>query len=127
LQHLLIIGIGGFIGAIFRYLISGVVQDFSKSIHFPYGTMSVNLLGCFIIGLLIHLVEYRGMFSPEVRLFVFLGLLGSFTTFSTFALETNSLLNDVQWLQGFTNILVTNVLGLAMVFAGRGLSQIIWR
>ena len=62
-QNLLIIGIGGFIGAISRYLVSGAVQNLSKSYDFPYGTMSVNLLGCFIIGILIQLVEYRGLFS----------------------------------------------------------------
>lgn len=127
MQNLLIIGLGGFIGAISRYWISGAVQNLSKSYNFPYGTMSVNLLGCFIIGLLIHLVEYRGMFSPEARLFVFIGLLGGFTTFSSFALETNNLLGDSQWLQGFANIMVTNVLGLAMVFAGRAFSQLMWR
>ena len=65
LQNLLIIGIGGFIGAISRYLVSGAVQNLTKSYDFPYGTMSVNLLGCFIIGILIQLVEYRGLFSPE--------------------------------------------------------------
>ena len=127
LQNLLIIGIGGFIGAISRYWISGAVQNLSKSYNFPYGTMSVNLLGCFVIGILIQLVEYRGLFSPETRLFVFIGLLGGFTTFSTFALETTNLLRESQWLQGFTNIMITNGFGLLLVLAGRALSQLIWR
>ena len=127
LQNLLIIGIGGLVGAISRYLVSGAVQNLSKSYNFPYGTMGVNLLGCFIIGLLIQLVEYRGIFSPEVRLFVFIGLLGGFTTFSSFALESTNLLRESQWLQGLTNIMVTNVFGLGMVLAGRALSQLIWR
>ena len=72
---LLIIGLGGFAGAILRYGLSGAIQSTSKSISFPFGTLGVNLIGCFFIGLFSYLVETRGMFSPETRLFLAIGLL----------------------------------------------------
>ena len=85
---LLAIGAGGFVGAILRYLISGLVQNLSGSIRFPFGTLAVNVIGCLFIGLLVYLVETRSMFGAAARMFVFIGLLGSFTTFSTFGNET---------------------------------------
>jgi len=77
---LLIIGLGGFVGAILRYSISGAIQSASRSISFPFGTLGVNVIGCFFIGLFSYLVETRGLFTPETRLFLAIGLLGSLTT-----------------------------------------------
>ena len=79
--RLCVVGLGGFVGAVCRYLISGWVQDRSGSIAFPFGTMTVNLLGCLLIGVLTFLVETRSFFSVETRTFLLIGLLGSFTTF----------------------------------------------
>ena len=79
-----IIGSGGFLGALARYGLSGAVHSWIPFTTFPYGTVVVNLLGCFGIGALTGLAESRQMFGPEFRAFALIGLLGGFTTFSTF-------------------------------------------
>ncbi len=121
------IGLGGFIGAIFRYLVSGWVQDRSGSIAFPFGTLSVNLVGCFIIGLLTFLVETRSFFSVETRSFLFIGLLGSFTTFSTFGNETLVLIRGgrMDMAALYTGLHV--IAGVFMVWLGRLAASGIWR
>jgi len=127
LWKLCIIGGGGFVGAVLRYLVSGWVQYRSGSIVFPFGTMSVNLLGCLLIGLLTFLVENRSMFSPEVRSFVLIGLLGAFTTFSTFGNETLTLIRDSRLDLAVLNVGVQVVAGVSMVWLGRVLAALIWR
>lgn len=123
----IVIGLGGGLGAILRYLLSGWVQTWSKSIGFPYGTLAVNLIGCLLIGLLSGLVESRGLFSPEVRLFVIVGLLGGFTTFSALGNETFNLILSREGLLAFLNLAVHIIFGLGMVWAGRILAATLWR
>jgi len=125
--RILCVGMGGFLGAILRYVISGRVQEWSKSIDFPYGTLVVNLLGCLVIGLLSYLSETRSMFSPEVRLCVFVGLLGSFTTYSTFSNEAMVLLGDGKHLAALAYIGTHLFLGLGAVWLGHMLAWQIWR
>jgi CrcB protein len=127
LQKMLLVGFGGFAGSVFRYLASGYVQDASGSIGFPYGTIAVNLTGCFIIGFLSYLADARGVFSAEARTFIFIGILGGFTTFSTFGNETMNLLRDRQTLLAIANIGVQIIAGLFLVWAGRLLAYLIWR
>jgi fluoride exporter len=122
-----VIGLGGSLGAILRYLLSGAVQNWSKSVSFPYGTLAVNLLGCLLIGFLSGLTETRAIFSPEARLFIFIGLLGGFTTFSTFGNETFNLILSRESLLVFLNLTLHIVLGLGMVWGGRILATLIWR
>lgn len=122
-----LIGLGGGLGAILRYLLSGAVQNWSKSVSFPYGTLAVNLLGCLLIGFLSGLTETRAIFSPEARLFIFIGLLGGFTTFSTFGNETFNLILSRESLLVFLNLTLHIVLGLGMVWGGRILATLIWR
>lgn len=121
------IGLGGFIGAILRYQVSGWVQDRSGSILFPFGTASVNIIGCFVIGLLTFLVETRSYFSVETRAFILIGLLGSFTTFSTFGSETLGLIRggrmDMAALYAGGQV----VIGVFMVWFGRLVAAGIWR
>jgi len=121
------IGLGGFVGAVLRYLVSGWVQDRSGSIIFPYGTAAVNLIGCFIIGLLTFLVETRSFFSVETRAFILIGLLGSFTTFSTFGNETLALLRSGRIDMAAIYAGGQVVIGLIMVWLGRLLAAGIWR
>ncbi len=125
--RLCIIGLGGFTGAILRYLISGLVQHKSGSIIFPFGTMAVNLLGCFFIGALTLLIETRSLFSMEVRGFLLIGLLGAFTTFSTFGNETLSLVRDGRIDLAALNAGVQVIAGLLMVWLGRIIAAGIWR
>lgn len=125
--NMLIVGLGGFIGAIFRYALGGWVQDWSKSVGFPYGTLAVNLLGCLLIGWLSQLADSRNLFNPEFRLLVFIGLLGAFTTFSTFGLETMTLLRDNRVILALSNVMVHVVFGLGMVWVGRLIARLIWR
>jgi CrcB protein len=127
MSKILIIGLGGSIGAILRYLISGYVQHLSKSIGFPYGTLFVNIFGCFIIGMLFHLSDTHGVFSSQSRSLIFIGILGSFTTFSTFGNETMNLFSESENLMASANIVAHIVLGLGAVWLGRVSGYLIWR
>ncbi len=110
------IGIGGAAGAVLRYLVSGWVYRFSTG-FFPWGTLAINLLGSFIIGLLWGFFEVS-IVSQNLRLFLFMGILGSFTTFSTFSLESFSLLRDGEYGLLLLNVILSVVLGISLVFAG---------
>lgn len=90
--NILLVGLGGFAGAVARYLLGGWVLHHTLSAKFPWSTFAVNLLGCLIIGLLSGLAERLEWFSPSMRLLLLTGLLGGFTTFSAFGLETMHLL-----------------------------------
>jgi len=99
-------------------MISGWVQRLVVTGVFPYGTLVVNVLGCFLIGILGGLAEYRQVLEPGQRLFLMIGVLGGFTTFSTFAFETLSLMQDAELLKSLVNTLLQVCLGLAAAFAG---------
>ena len=120
-----IIGLGGFVGAVLRYLVAGGVHTLTKSAAFPFGTMTVNVVGCLLIGLGGGLMESRQFFSPEWRAFLFVGILGSFTTFSTFGLETFNLAKQGQWMACFGYVGFRLVRGWAAVFGGYLLSRLI--
>ena len=125
--NLFYVGLGGFIGAVLRYFVSGGVQKWTQSIDFPYGTLAVNLIGCLVIGMLTRMDEMRSLLSPEVRLFLLIGFLGAFTTYSTFSNEAVNLINDRQFDLMLLYMTAHLVLGLAAVFAGRFLTYWIWR
>ena len=94
-----LVGSGGFIGALARYGLSGLMQRQVPLTTFPYGTLVVNLLGCLLIGVIAGLVESRQLFGPEFRTFALIGLLGGFTTFSAFGYETFVMLKDDKYIQ----------------------------
>ena len=119
-----LIGSGGFLGALARYGLSGLVQRQLSLTTFPYGTIVVNLLGCLFIGLLGGLAESRQLFGSEFRIFVLIGLLGGFTTFSTFGYETFLMIRDAEYLRAATNVAVHVVLGLSLVWLGYTLTSI---
>ncbi len=127
MQNLILIGIGGFMGAILRYGVSGIIQNWSKSVQFPYGTLMVNLLGCLLIGALSQVAETRGVISSEARSFIFIGLLGAFTTFSAFGNDTVSLFREGENLLSFINIGLHLVLGLSAVWLGQTLVTQPWK
>ena len=122
-----LVALGGAVGSVSRYLLGTWVQTTSQSIDFPYGTLSVNLIGCFVIGFLSQLVETRGAFTPEIRALVFMGILGGFTTFSAFGNDTMNLLREGETLNALMNIGANMILGLALVWFGRMVAFWIWR
>ena len=124
--NILLVGIGGFIGSIARYLASGYVQQITQSADFPYSTLAVNLIGCFVIGVLAELADARGVFTTESRAFVFVGVLGGFTTFSSFSNETMNLMRDGETLPALANVTVHIVVGLGAVWLGRLVAHAIW-
>jgi len=118
---LFVIALGGAAGAVLRYLVSGFALTFMGS-GFPWGTLCVNLIGSFAIGLLAGIFE-SVVVSANLKIFLFVGLLGAFTTFSTFSLENAKLLQDGQWLYMFINVTASCILGLLLVFAGLTISK----
>jgi fluoride exporter len=123
----LIIGLGGFIGSVLRYWVSGFAQNLFKTAVFPIGTAIVNLIGCFLIGLLFYLSESRGAFTDQWRAFIFVGILGGFTTFSAFSNESFNLLRGGQSALALLNIISQVVVCLAAVWLGRALAWWLWR
>lgn len=122
--NIILVGTGGFTGAVLRYLVSGWAQKISGSGFFPFGTMAVNIAGCLVIGILGGFADNIEIFSPSVRLFVFIGVLGGFTTFSTFGYETMALLRDREIFFALANVVLSVVLGLAFVWLGYAISNI---
>jgi CrcB protein len=127
MEKILLVGAGGFIGSVLRYLLSGLAQDLARREDFPFGTLAVNVIGCLAIGLLSQVAESRGALSPEVRACVMIGILGGFTTFSSFGNETVSLWRDGEGLLGFLNVAAQVLLGLGAVWLGRLIGHLIWR
>jgi len=124
--QLLLIGLGGFVGTILRYVMGGLVQSGAGNSAFPWGTLTVNLLGCFGIGLLAELGEARGFLKPEMRGFLMVGILGGFTTFSAFASETVNAVRDAAMTIALLNVLASVGLGLIAVWAGRLVAGAVW-
>ena len=119
--QMLMVGLGGFFGAISRYWVSGWIQRrFGEG--FPLGTLVVNLLGCFLIGLMMHLVLTRDWISPNQRFLLVVGFLGSLTTFSTFGYETLLLLDEGRPTAALGYVGLNCIVGMAAVMAGRGLA-----
>lgn len=123
MTNILLVGAGGFIGSVLRYLIGGYFQQTVK--NFPLGTLAVNLIGCFVIGMLAQLGESRNIFTNETRLFIFVGILGGFTTFSAFGNETVNLMNENQVTNMLFNIGANVILGLLAVWLGRFIINLI--
>jgi fluoride exporter len=125
-MKVLLVGVGGFIGSIARYALSGYVQNLTRG-TFPLGTLTVNALGCLLIGGLSELAEARGYLSPEARALVVIGILGGFTTFSAFGNETVNLLRDRDWTLAAANVAAHLVVAVGFVLMGRAAAHLVWR
>lgn len=124
LPQLLWVGVGGFLGSVGRFVISGFFNRLSPALAFPIGTLAVNILGCFLIGLLHGLAESRNMLGTDTRIFLFIGVLGGFTTYSTFGFESLALLKDGAMLKASANIIIHVFVGLAAVWLGDTLGRL---
>jgi len=113
----LLVGLGGFIGAVLRYWISGWIQ--SGFLTFPVGTLGVNFIGSLLLALLMYGSEYRGLFDEETRVFLTIGVLGSFTTMSAFSFESMKLLEQSEHMMFGLNLVGTVSLCLLAVYLGK--------
>lgn len=124
LPQLLWVGLGGFLGSVARFVVAGFFNRLSPILAFPVGTLAVNLLGCFLIGLLHGLAESRNILGTDTRIFLFIGVLGGFTTYSTFGFESLALLRDGEFFRTSANILLHVIAGLAAVWIGDTLGRL---
>jgi fluoride exporter len=127
MTNIFLVGAGGFIGSVLRYLLSGYVQQFANRLDFPFGTLAVNVIGCFVIGLLAQFGEKYGVFSNESRAFIFIGVLGGFTTFSAFGNDTVNLVRQDFVMNAVVNVGANVTLGLFAVWLGHVVGHLIWR
>src|SRR6266446_9699810 len=124
MQKVFLIGMAGFVGTLARYGLSGIVaRRFGET--FPAGTLVVNIIGCFLAGFLFYLMQERFLVNDIVRTAIMIGFLGGFTTFSSFGLQTFTLLRDGEMGLATMNVLVSNVAGLLTVWAGYSLARFI--
>ena len=118
MRNILLVGTGGFLGSVSRYLLGMWITRGSGAARFPYGTMVVNITGCLVIGVLAGLADHRDAFTPATRLLLFTGFLGGYTTFSAFALETYFLGREQLWSAAVLNVVLQVLIGLAAVALG---------
>ncbi len=123
-MKIIAVGLGGCIGAVLRYLVSGWTQGMSGNSTFPVGTLAVNAAGCLVIGYLGGLSDNAGALSAMLRLFLLVGVLGGFTTFSTFGYETMALVRDGQLAGAMVNVFLQVGIGLGAAWGGYALSAI---
>lgn len=122
LTQAVLIGAGGFAGAIARFVVGQVVTA-RLGVLLPYGTLVVNVSGCFLLGLVLGLLAATSVPSPSVRALVATGFLGAYTTFSTFGVETVLLVEEGSWLLAGAYVFLSVVLGLAATVAGLALGR----
>jgi fluoride exporter len=118
MMNIVVVGLGGCLGSVMRYLMVNEVGRLFPNSAFPYGTLAVNMIGCFVIALIGELGAGRAFLTAEMRLFLFVGILGGFTTFSAFGYETFYFIKTSQFHLAFLNVTLQIVLGLAAVWLG---------
>ena len=124
MQKLIYIGVAGLVGTLGRYWLSGVAaRRYGET--FPVGTLLVNVIGCFLAGLLFYLMQERFLVGEPWRTVVLIGLLGGFTTFSSYGLQTFTLLRDGEFAFAALNIVLSNLAGLLMVWIGYSLAKLL--
>ena len=126
IKQMLVVGLGGCLGSIARYKLGGFVLHRTEAWDFPWSTFTVNMLGCFVIGLLAALVERHDLFSATTRIFLFTGLLGGFTTYSAFAYEGTFLLRKGLFNVAILYASITVLSGFAAVLIGIKLVNLVW-
>lgn len=120
---MIFIALGGAIGALLRFGLSGFISKYFD-VAFPWGTLAVNLSGCLLIGFLWEILS-NAVIAPNWRAFILIGVLGGFTTFSTYGLESISLLREGEIKFALVNIFLSNGVGLALVLIGAGMASLL--
>lgn len=123
-QKFIFLALAGSAGTLSRYWLAGIVQNSIKT-EFPLGSAVVNIVGCFVFGLLWAIAASRLNINPQIRLIIFVGFLGAFTTFSSFVFETNQLLHESQWLWAVGNLALQNILGIVFMIVGLAIGKLI--
>ena len=116
-RSILLVGLGGFVGSVARYLVAVLLAGQISSV-FPLATLTVNILGCFVIGVLFALSDRGSILSPEWRILLTTGFCGGFTTFSTFSYESLRLMQDGEYFYLAAYVLISVVVGLAATYVG---------
>lgn len=124
IQRILLLSLAGAVGSCCRYGLAGFVHRFAGP-AFPWGTLAVNITGCFLAGLMWTLFENRWPLAGQVRVIVMVGFMGAFTTFSSYILETGELLRAAQWLPAAGNFILQNGIGFLALLAGITLGGLI--
>jgi fluoride exporter len=122
MYKIFLIGIAGLAGTLGRYWLSGWADRWWGG-SFPFGTLIVNLSGCLAIGFLFHATQEKYLIDPAVRSAVLVGFLGGFTTFSSFAVQSFNLVREGEVFLASANILVSNIVGLILVWVGYAISR----
>lgn len=123
IKTLIFVGTGGFLGSVSRFLVSKAMQNYNPS-AFPWGTFTVNIAGCLLIGLIYGFSEKSSLLTPGLKMFLAVGFCGGFTTFSTFANENIALLRDGEFFYFFLYTALSVLLGIAATFGGMVLTKI---
>lgn len=117
MNKILLLALAGALGTLSRYWLSGMVHSVLGP-NFPWGTWMVNILGCFLFGLLWVMAYERGLIPTHLRIILLVGFMGAFTTFSTYIFESTALAQDTQWLKLGLNVLGQNALGFSALYLG---------
>lgn len=123
MEKMLLVGLGGFLGSILRYGLGGMIARSKAGWTFPLETLLINVAGCLVLGLLAGLSESRGVFTGTSRAFLFIGVLGGFTTFSAFGYETFQLMRDGQWNTAALSTVLQVLLGIGAMWLGHALGR----
>jgi CrcB protein len=124
IQKLLLLAAAGSLGTLARYGLAGLVHRIDGA-SFPWGTLAVNVTGCFLVGLLAALFESRWPVSGETRVILLVGFMGAFTTFSAYILETGELVRTAEWLRAAANVGLQNGLGFVALLVGAAIGRVV--
>lgn len=118
MKAVMVVALGGALGSVARFKLSGWVLHHAVNWRFPIGTLMVNVVGCLLAGVLAGMSAKQHVFSPDTRLLLFTGLLGGFTTFSAFGLETVLLMKRGEWSIAIANVLISVLAGIVALWLG---------
>ena len=122
-QKILLISLAGALGTLARYALTGIGQKINTP-SFPWGTLAVNIIGCFLAGLIWHIFENKLAVSHHTKTIMLVGFMGAFTTFSAFILETSVLYKSSGWIHASSNIALHNIIGFLALFGGFSLAKL---